>query len=88
MKINFFIKFLMSKRKHKRNKQYLMNKDINPFYLCDKNKFVIKQENEGKYSIYYIDTDIKICILTYQDKDDEYCKNSIIETLNYLQREI
>ena len=83
-----FITNLMRRKRNKRNKQYLLSKNVNPSYVCDKDKFVIKQEKEGKYSIYYIDTDIKICILTYEDNDDEYCKNNIVETLNFIQRDI
>lgn len=79
-----FICNIMSKRHRNKNKKDF----VRPSYICDKNKFVIKQEREGKYSIYYIDSDIKICILTYEDDDDEYCKNNIIETLDFIQRDI
>lgn len=54
----------------------------------DKRKYVVVDEEDGSISIYNITPRYHICIVNYKSKDQEYARNCIMETLDYLKRDI
>lgn len=54
----------------------------------DKRKYVVVDEDDGSISIYNITPRYHIRIVNYKSKDEEYARNCIMETLDYLKRDI
>lgn len=54
----------------------------------DKRKYVVVDEDDGSISIYNITPRYHIRIVNYRSKDEEYARNCIMETLDYLNRDI
>lgn len=54
----------------------------------DKRKYVVVDEDDGSVSIYNITPRYHVRILNYKSNDIEYTRNCIMESLDYLKRDI
>lgn len=54
----------------------------------DQRKYVVVDEDDGSISIYNITPRYHIRILNYKSNDIEYARNCIMESLDYLKRDI